>query len=151
MKVARWILGAVVALLAIYVGLLLLTADMDVVTSTYGSLNEARAGKLVARGWLPDILPASARDIRTSNNVDLNTSEGEFRFLAADYPAFASRLSRYTSPHAPDFVDEYLRRMQAREYETGFFSDEESTWLFACQGKDGYCEYTMWVDRVQER
>jgi hypothetical protein len=37
MKVARWILDAVIALIAIYVGLLLYTADMDVVTTRYAS------------------------------------------------------------------------------------------------------------------
>jgi hypothetical protein len=128
MKVALWIGGVVLALAAAaFLGLLLL-ARADLVSRHYSTLKDARADQLFERGWLPDILPASAHDIRTTNDVDTNTSEGEFWFASADYQAFASRLK-------------YERGSQQ-----GTFSEDGSTWLFACEEQRGYCEYTMWLE-----
>ena len=36
------------------------------------------------RGWLPEILPLSSRDITTHNNLDNNTSHGDFYFGLQD-------------------------------------------------------------------
>lgn len=148
MKVARWILGAVIALIAIWFGLLLLTADMDVVTTHYARLEEARADNLFARGWLPDILPESSRDITTNNNVSFNTSDGEFHFQESDYPAFVSQLSPFSPLHTPDRAG-YVRKMQQRGYQIGVFAQDRQTWLFLCKATAGYCEYTTWLDRVE--
>lgn len=145
MKVALWICGIVVALAAIYIGALLLIGG-DVVTSNYATLSEARAEGPVAHGWLPDILPPSARQILTKNNLDLNTSVGEFRFASVDYHAFAAHLRPYSS-HSVPCLDGYVEKMQARSYQSGVFSAETSTWLFVCKPKDGYCEYMMWQER----
>jgi hypothetical protein len=144
MKRARWIVGIVIAFAVGYVGLMLFVR-MDLVTSNYADLDEARADQLFERGWLPDILPASADDIRTTNDLDLNTSEGEFRFAAADYRAFASRLRPGAS--LPSSVAEYVRKMEKRGYEAGQFSDDASTWVFLCRGEGGYCAYSMWLHR----
>jgi hypothetical protein len=146
MRAVRWVVGAASALAVVYGGFLALD-KMDLVTSNYATVKEARADQLFARGWLPDILPMSAHDIRVTNDVDINTSNGEFRFLASDYRAFASRLSLYASGRARDF-DSQVRKMRARGYEAGLFGEDGSTWLFICDGKRGYCEYTMWLDRV---
>src|SRR6476620_5555141 len=132
MRAVRWIVGAASALAVAYGGLLAL-AKMDLVTSNYATVEEARADQLFARGWLPDILPLSAHDIRVTNDVDVSTSNGEFRFFASDYRAFASRLSPYASRRAGDF-DPQVRKMRARGYEAGLFSDDGSTWLFICDG-----------------
>lgn len=123
MRIALWIGSVVISLAAAaFLGLRLLL-QADLVTSHYSTLNDARADLLFERGWLPDILPASAHDIRTTNDVDINTSEGEFWFKPADYQAFESRLR------------------------SGIFSDDDSTWQFVCEEHRGYCEYTMWPAR----
>ena len=148
MKVALWIAGGLVAALAAaYVGMrLLLSADVD--TSTYATLSEARADQLFERGWLPDILPASARDIRTTNDLDLNTSAGGFHLEPSDYYQFTARLRPYSSMASPFAdLDGYVRRMREDGSQAGVFSDPESTWLFVCEEGGGYCEYTMWVHR----
>ena len=147
MKVALWIGGIVLSLAVAYFGLHLL-ATADLVTSRYSTLNDARADRLFERGWLPDILPASAREIRTTNDLDINTSEGEFGFAPDDYQTFASRLSPY-SPGAARSKDRdrYVRKMEGRGYQSGTLSEEGSTWLFVCERERGYCEYTMWMDR----
>jgi hypothetical protein len=148
MKVARWIPGAVIALIAIWFGLLLLTADMGVVTTHYVRLEEARADNLFARGWSPDILPESSRDITTNNDVSFNTSNGEFHFRESDFSAFVSQLSPFSPLHTPDLAG-YVRRMQQRGYQVGVFAQDGQTWLFLCKATDGYCEYTMGLDRVE--
>src|SRR5688500_8592456 len=80
------VVGVVVAVgCIILVALLLLPTD--VVDNRYSSLADARADHLFERGWLPDILPASAHDIRTTNNLDLNLSEGEFSFKPVEAAA----------------------------------------------------------------
>ena len=146
MKVALWIGSIVGALATAYIGLLLLIPG-DVITSNYPTLKEARADRLFERGWLPDILPASARDIRTTNNADINTSAGEFRFAAADYPVFASRLRSFSTLYAPPpDLDRYVQRMRKRGYQSGVFSDDTSIWLFVCEATGGYCEYSMWIE-----
>ena len=82
---------------AVFAGFIVSLVALDeVVTSRYATLADARAEELFARGWLPDILPSSARQIRTTNNLDLSISEGEFRFALGDYDQFSSRLRPYT-------------------------------------------------------
>ena len=41
----------------------LLLCSCDVVTSKYATLADARNDRLFERGWLPDILPPSTREI----------------------------------------------------------------------------------------
>jgi len=96
----------------------------DVVTSRYATLNDARRDRLFERGWLPDILPPSTRDIRVSNNVDVNTSEGEFSFDPAEFPAFAAQLQRVGN-------------------ETFRFSSGQNRWKFSCDTRRGSCRYSL--------
>jgi hypothetical protein len=123
-----------------------LIGSVNVVTSRYESLNDARADHLFGRGWLPDILPPSAGGIRTSNNLDLNTSEGEFSFATSDYAAFAARLQPYGAIDAP-FVnfEGKVEQMRADGLHPAVFEDDTSTWIFFCNPEGGHCLYTMWL------
>ena len=113
---------------------------IEAVRKNYASLAEAKADRLFERGWLPDVLPPSARDIQTSNNLDLNTSEGRFSYLASEYPIFAAR----TRPAAAS-------RLASEKLSKGFtvreLSESESTWLFFCKPELGYCEYVLRTTR----
>ena len=102
----------------------LLLFGCDVVTSRYATLDDARRDRLFERGWLPDILPPSTRNIQASNNVDVNTSEGEFSFDPVDYAAFAARLQI-----APDGTFQY--------------SSGKYTWKFSCDSRRGFCRYAL--------
>jgi hypothetical protein len=102
----------------------LLLFGCDVVTSRYATLDDARRDRLFERGWLPDILPPSTRDIRVSNNVDVNTSEGEFSFDPAEFPAFADQL-------------------QVVGKETFQFSSGQHSWKFSCHTSRGFCRYSL--------
>jgi hypothetical protein len=144
MKTAVWIVGVIALLGLSWLGLILMSSD--VVESDYASLQEAHADQLFERGWLPDILPPSAHDIRTSNNLDLNTSVGGFYFASADYDQFASHLAPYVSMEAPfDRFEQKVQRKRARGFAPGVFVDENSVWVFMCKAREGYCEYDMWL------
>jgi hypothetical protein len=66
---------------------------------------DVRTDHVFERGWLPDILPASAHDIHTRNNLDLNLSDGEFSFEPVDAAAFVSRVQPYTWTRQPVLPD----------------------------------------------
>ena len=108
----------VVAVLALFL------FGCDVVTSRYATLDDARRDRLFERGWLPDILPPSTRDIRVLNDVDVNTSQGEFSFDPVDYAAFAARLQI-----AADGTFQY--------------SSGQYTWKFSCDSRRGFCRYSL--------
>ncbi len=57
---------------------ILALSSCEKVTKRYATLDDARRDRLFERGWLPDILPPSARDIRVTSDLDVNSSEGEF-------------------------------------------------------------------------
>jgi hypothetical protein len=128
--------------------LLLLIACGDVVTKVYPTLADAKRDHLFGRGWLPDILPASANRIRTSNNLDLNDSVGEFYFDAKDADGFLAQLQPFTNPKNP-FVDyaTRVRRMQAKGYVGYEFTQDGNQWVFFCDPKRGHCFYDMWLKR----
>lgn len=129
------------------VGLVLLLPS-DVVTSRYASIAAARADNLFDRGWLPDILPPSANAIRTSNDLDLNTSEGEFSFVPSDYSFLASRFQQSTAANTPFAnFEKRVARMQNKGFLLGTYAEEKTTWVFFCKPEKGYCEYTMWLSR----
>lgn len=130
---------------AIAASLLLAGCTSDVVTSTYPTLADARADELFGRGWLPDILPPSATDIRTTNNLDLNVSDGEFSFTPSDAPVLFRQLHKGT-PNMARYANETAAYARL-DYSVWSFQDEQSTWIFFCQGEKGYCKYTMWLDR----
>ena len=142
--------GAVLLLLCIAAafGVFLYLQPSDVVMSNYRSLEAARADRLFDRGWLPDILPPSAHSIRTSNNLDLNTSEGQFSFSASEYPSFAAQLQPYRPVVAP-FVafDEGVTKMKHKGFQPLIYEVDGTVWVFFCKPGNGYCEYDMWLRR----
>ena len=129
------------------VGLVLVLAG-DVVTSRYTSISAARADNLFDRGWLPDILPPSAHTIRTSNDLDLNISDGEFSFVPSEYPLLASHVKPYKTIATPFAnFEKDVARMQNKGFLLSTYAEEKTTWVFFCKPEKGYCEYTMWLRR----
>ncbi len=81
----------------------LLTGCDQTVPLAYRDRSEAAAEKLFARGWLPQIIPTSSRAISMENDLDLNTSTGEFEFDAVDHDGFVSYLTRTPSEDREQF------------------------------------------------
>lgn len=120
--------------------LLALATGCDVVTSNYATLQDARDDSLFGRGWLPDILPESTVSIRTSNDLDINTSEGEFTVAVRDVDVFIKQLSGIEEPYIGHA--DYIKRMQRKGYE-GFSYTDGLTWLFLCNRETGHCKYRL--------
>ncbi len=50
------------------------------------------ASEAISRGWLPESLPESARNIRSYGDLDVNYSFGSFELPVEDWPKFESQL-----------------------------------------------------------
>lgn len=116
----------------------------DTVESEYATLAEARQDDLFDRGWLPDILPPSAHDIRTRNNLDHNISTGEFSFDPRDAPAFVARLKPGALP-GMKFADwnATVDAQAADGRRAWSYRGGEYGWVFFCNLREGYCEYML--------
>ena len=81
-----------VAILAV-ASALLVSCD-DSASLSYPTKADAEADRPFARGWLPQIVPASSKMITMTNDLDLNTSNGSFQFDASDHDAFVAHLTK---------------------------------------------------------
>lgn len=66
----------------------------DQVSSHYSTFSEAREDRLFERGWLPDILPQDTTHISVTNDLDLNTSNGQFHIPQGALSRFKEKLQR---------------------------------------------------------
>lgn len=116
------------------------------VKNRYEKLSDARRDNLFEKGWLPDILPPSSINIRVENDLDLNISEGEFSFIASEWPLLKAKLVQGSVLTAPfSNWSETIKKYQANGYSSWNFNSETSTWMFFCKAEDGYCSFIMWV------
>jgi hypothetical protein len=134
------------AVLAFACATLLSACDVlnDTVESNYGTLVEARADRLFERGWLPDILPPSTRDITTRNQLDLNYSTGGFSFDPSDAQSLTARLSPGAIHLAKfDDWDKTVAARKAKGLQAWSYRDGSYGWVFFCDMVRGRCEYMM--------
>jgi hypothetical protein len=73
---------------------LTLTGCSDVVTTRFATLEDAKSQRAFDRGWLPPVLPDSAKSIQERNNLDLNTGTGTFEYDLAERAVYVERLTR---------------------------------------------------------
>ncbi|MDA0765219.1 MAG: hypothetical protein O3A92_00130 [Verrucomicrobia bacterium] len=66
----------------------------DTVKSAYPTKSDASKDDLFKRGWLPEIIPDSSRDLVVENDLDLDISDGSFAFDSTDYEAFIGQMTR---------------------------------------------------------
>ena len=114
-----------------HVTLTILTAFLvsscdDSVPLNYSTRAEAEAESLFARGWLPEIIPPSSRDISMRNDLDLNISNGAFSFDAADHDGFVAHLERSPSRD-----------------EGGSTAYAYEDWIFWIYGDKNHCRFSM--------
>lgn len=105
---------------------LLLPACDSSVALEYSTKAAAAADSPFARGWLPDIIPASSREISMRNDLDLNLSYGDFSFDARDHDLFAGLLAR----------------LPARD-EKGFSAYSYKDWIFLLSNDKNYSRFSM--------
>lgn len=130
---------------------LLISACSEDVRTTHANRQEALDGGLVAQGWLPAFVPVSAEQIQTSNNLDLNTSEGSFKFKAQDWSSFAVHL-KPQGHSTPPFADwaRTAEKYKVSGYEAWWYEEQQTTWVFFCKPREGVCEHLMWKRRHLE-
>jgi hypothetical protein len=73
---------------------LALTGCSDVVTTRFATLEDARSQSAFGRGWLPPVLPESARGIVERNDLDVNTGRGSFDYDLSERSVYLERLVR---------------------------------------------------------
>jgi hypothetical protein len=112
------------------------------------TLKQARELQLFEDGWLPDILPASTRQIQFMNNLKLNYAQGEFYFSPGDWHEFSAKLRHEKMMDAP-FINwaKSLRKMQGEGHTLWHYPASDRHWVFFCRADEGYCEYVMWIGR----
>ena len=71
---------------------LILTGCSDVVTTRFATLADAKSQGAFERGWLPPIMPDSARSIVESNDLDVNTGTGSFTYDLSEKTSYVKRL-----------------------------------------------------------
>ena len=119
----------------------------DVVLDTYATLLIAKNENLFSRGWLPEILPPSSRDIEVNNNLDLNISWGKFNFSPTEYLYFESRSAPYTDEFAKFLTPDAVRKFNAAGHVIRTFKEEGFYWVFQCKPQEGVCDYSMFFSR----
>ena len=118
----------------------------DSVTNYYATRDKAEAGKLFERGWLPSIIPLSAMDITTTNDLDINISEGEFKFDLKDTNEFINNLMIYSNQKLPGSSwQSKLLVLIKNGYEVFEFTNSQSVWIFIVNKKTGHVRYMMWL------
>ncbi len=122
---------SLIGCLLLLAGLIVLS-KLNTVESRYDSYAAADADRPFARGWLPPIIPGSSREIVTKNDLDLNLSEGGFRFDPEDLETFLSQLTR-----APDLDSGHFN---AYKYKDWFF-------FISSGGNDVECKYRFRLNR----
>ena len=132
--------SVVIVLVALGVLAVVVLDDMDTVTTTYQTRAEAEADKLFERGWLPSLIPSTATNIRVTNDLDLNTSEGSFSFQPSESATFTGILHRLdaTSSSGPQLERRLTPRATAHRY-----SDGPYEWTFVVSRDSGHCNYYM--------
>ena len=127
---------------------LLLFGCSDVVTRHYKTYNDAVSDQLFGRGGLPEFIPTSSFNIKTSNNLDLNTSEGEFSFPPTDTQAFASKLHPYSGRKSPYVeYDKVVKKRINQGYTPYEYTKDSSIWVFFLSADKGHAYYDLWMER----
>lgn len=135
------------ARLLVLVAMFALTSCSEV-SGTYATLQEAKSDAFIGRGWLPDVLPATTVNIRWSNNLDVNTSQGSFEFAPTEFTTFALRLNSHVPTAAPfNGWEAEIRTKVAKGFLVGEYSEDRTTWVFLCTQARNACEYVSWLKR----
>jgi hypothetical protein len=117
----------------------------DVISDHYATLQDAKTDQLFERGWLPDILPASSRDIHVAFNIDTNVSSGEFHFDPAEFKFLLGKLHLHTKASTPlAALEGEVTEFVGETDPVYAFEDDQATWVFLCEADRGVCEYRMW-------
>lgn len=111
----------------------------------YDNIDDARAGHVFEKGWLPDMLPASTHNLRVSTTVEDSAGRGKFGFDPKDYAAFIANLSAYDGAMSKVEKDQRsIKRLLDKGYEAYTYASGATHWVFLCDQKEGRCDFFVW-------
>ena len=96
--------------------------NVDVVTGSYATLDEACHEGALERGWIPEGLPPGTHDIREAHDLDSNRRWGLFSFRPEERGALKRLLKEderagawddLAAPIAQEAVEGFAERVQA--------------------------------------
>jgi hypothetical protein len=115
----------------------------DIVISEYDSFYEAESDLIFERGWLPEIIPSSAYQIETENDLDENTSEGSFMYKGS-ISSFTSRLIKYEDELNLLIEDGYFFDLDEKDGISMYvYRNDRSEWIFIINSLQRKIEYSM--------
>ena len=79
--------------------------NVDVVTDSYATLDEARRDGAIARGWVPEGLPPGTHEIREAHDLDSNRRWGLFSFQPEESDVLRRLLKPDERPLAGERLD----------------------------------------------
>ena len=86
------------------------------------------------------LIPSTATNIRVTNDLDLNTSEGSFSFQPSESAAFTGLLHRLD---ASSSSRSHLEDRQTPGAIAHRYSDGTNEWTFLVSPDSGHCDYYM--------
>lgn len=120
----------------------------DVVSTRYKAYREAEADQLFVRGWLPGFIPHSSYDIKVTNDLDLGTSQGEFRFHPIDVRAFTAKLIMFHQRKSPFVGYDGLASNRARRGHVAYeYAADGGVWVFFVNRAKGHAYYYFWLEK----
>ena len=144
MNTGRWLGIALVSL-----GLLAGCTDTDQPTASYATFAQAREDGMVRRGWLPDILPETTRQIQSWHAMDSQSAHGHFVISEpVDTGLFVKRLLRKPKAAPTKAVTTFVQQQQQLSgLHIGYWQQGIDNWVFAVNPATGQVNYRAWVSR----
>lgn len=96
------------------------TACGEVQDERYATFTDARAAGAIERGWLPEFVPSSARDLRDVHDLDTNAQTLTFTVPPSDIPRMVETLQKAPRQEVP-LVEKLLSEVG---WETGPADDQ---------------------------
>jgi hypothetical protein len=125
-------------------------AGCEQVDSHFDTRADLEASTLIEKGWMPDVLPPTARDIEEGHNIDMNNGAGSFEFAAQDSGWMLKSLTPGTplTTNLRDWAD-IRSSFRKKGYSAWSFRENDYVWFFFCSEQDLRCDYYMMPDTRQ--
>ncbi|MEM9300337.1 MAG: hypothetical protein AAGA64_18415 [Bacteroidota bacterium] len=125
----------------LFVVVTLLTGCGDIVETNYSTKSKAQDDNLFQRGWLPSFIPESSRSLIVKNDLDSNSSSGEFYFSTKELKSFLKYLKEMDADLS--FNKAFLKAYEKQGYSPYRYVNSDSSWIFLIDKKNGHSVYYM--------
>lgn len=116
-------------------------------SDSYSNLDAARTGEVFKKGWLPDLLPPSTKNMDIVTVVDTASANGKFNFACRDYSGFVEKLDGIKIPSSRiERQNEAIREHIADGLIPFGYLGGSTSWVFLCFRSEDECgcEFFVW-------